>query len=286
MDSFFARNRLSAYLDRTLPKSEAEAVSEAIARDIALSADVQAMHKALALLHETGRVAAPTGFHARTMATIAAQPVPGSQVAWLQRRLARIPTELVALAGAAIVMIVAVNRPSTPDIEASTSETLSTVSIPEETPSATSPEQPDEPAEVEDPNEAQEPTDTPPVQTAAAKTKPSSPRTPVPTSLPYDPSSPLAYRILSGGDQILYDIATLADESGGRLVNVHGKLFTPYSLNESSSFAAVYLVISEERAATTHARLLERSGMEPYPLDGPRPPLNDGETVFMIEAQL
>ena len=30
MDSFFARNRLSAYLDRTLPKTEAEAISEAI----------------------------------------------------------------------------------------------------------------------------------------------------------------------------------------------------------------------------------------------------------------
>ena len=60
---------------------------------------------------------APTGFHARTMAAIAGQPVPGSQVAWLQRRIARIPTELVALGGAALIMVVALNQAddSSPD---------------------------------------------------------------------------------------------------------------------------------------------------------------------------
>ena len=101
MDSFFARNRLSAYLDRTLPKAEAEAVSEAIARDISLSADLQAVQQSLALLHENGKAPAPNGFQARCIAAIAEQPVPGSQVAWLQRRMSRIPTELVALVGAA-----------------------------------------------------------------------------------------------------------------------------------------------------------------------------------------
>ena len=99
MDSFFARNRLSAYLDRSLPKAEAEAVSEAIARDISLSADLQAVQQALTLLHDYGRQPAPNGFHARCLAAISDQPVPGSQVAWLQRRLARIPTEFVALVG-------------------------------------------------------------------------------------------------------------------------------------------------------------------------------------------
>jgi anti-sigma factor RsiW len=84
MDSFFARNRLSAYLDRSLPKAEAEAVSEAIARDISLSADIQAVQQALKLLQDHGCQPAPNGFQARCLAAIADQPVPGSQVAWLR----------------------------------------------------------------------------------------------------------------------------------------------------------------------------------------------------------
>ena len=106
MNSFFARNRLSAYLDHSLPRDEAEAVAEAVARDIALSADLRAMKKALTLLQERGRVPAPTGFQARTMAAVAQQPVPGSQVAWIQRRLRRIPTELVAVVGAAVIVLI------------------------------------------------------------------------------------------------------------------------------------------------------------------------------------
>ena len=283
MDSFFARNRLSAYLDRTLPKAEAEAVAEAIARDIALSADVQAMHKVLAMMNEVGAVAAPKGFHARTMATIAAQPVPGSQVAWLQRRLARIPTELVALIGAAVVTAIALQR-------GTASEPSDPIAAPEYTtpaietptlPTRETRETPETLTEPAVPSTAPAPAAAKPVKRPKRTVK-----TPVPDSLPYDPNEPLAYRILSGGDQVLYDIATLADESGGRLVDVHGKLITPRALNEQNSFAAVYMVVNEANAASTHARLLERSGMEPYALDGPQPPLNEGETVFMIEAQL
>ena len=285
MDSFFARNRLSAYLDRTLPRAEAEAVAEAIARDIALSSDVQAMHKVLGMMHEAGRVPAPTGFHARTVATIASKPVPGSQVAWLQRRLSRIPTEVVALVGAALIAAVAWQRTAsqetTDDAPAPAAEAPVAPPSDDEV-GVDSPEVPvtteqnATPQEPPSPKQARSPTPPPPARTV----------TPVPESLPYDPDAPLAYRILSGGDQVLYDIATLADESNGRLVDAYGKLFTPHSLNEGNSFASVYLVVNEDNAPSTHARLLKRSGMEPYPLEGPQPPLNDGETVFMIEAQL
>ena len=114
MNSFFARNRLSAYLDHSLPRDEAEAVAEAVARDIALSADLRAMKKALTLLQEQGRVPAPTGFQARTMAAVSQQPVPGSQVAWLQRRLRRIPTELIAVVGAAVIVLIGLSGRDTP----------------------------------------------------------------------------------------------------------------------------------------------------------------------------
>jgi hypothetical protein len=260
MESFFARNRLSAYLDRTLPKGEAEAIAEAIARDIALSADVQAMQKTLSLMHTCGRAPAPTGFSARTMASIATQPVPGSQVAWLQRRMARMPTELLALTGAMADPAVA------PQDNAKTVEQTSDT------------------AAVEPPENAS----TPAVKAVAkpAKSNGSKARTPVPKSLPYDPASPLSYRILHGGDQVLYDIAVLADETGGRLVDVHGKLFTPHSLNESRSFSQLYLITNIDESAKAHAMLIERSGMEPYPINGPQPPLGEDETVFLIEAQL
>ena len=281
MDSFFARNRLSAYLDRTLPKAEAEAVAEAIARDIALSADVQAMHKTLNLMQEAGRMPAPTGFHARTMAAIAGQPVPGSQVAWLQRRIARIPTELVALAGAALIMVVALNQT---DESASDEVPVPNAALPAEKPQPTEQPLPPEPEPASVPVEAKPAA--PPPRTASVAAPPATPTPVAPTTLPYDAASPLAYRILSGGDQVLYDIATLADETNGRLVNAHGKLFTPYSLSDGNSFAAVYLVTNEDNAPSAHKKLLERSGMEPYPLDGPQPPMKEGETVFMIEAQL
>lgn len=285
MDSFFARNRLSAYLDRTLPKTEAEAIAEAIARDIALSADVQAMQKTLSLMHTCGRAPAPTGFSARTMAYIATQPVPGSQVAWLQRRMSRMPTELLALAGAAVIILVAINR-----ADDSAKQQPATIEATIEAP-AVVPEAPAEAVGEDSDTAAEDPADKVPtpsdnVVPSAPKTKTSKTRTPVPSSLPYDPAAPLSYRILHGGDQVLYDIAVLADETGGRLVDVHGKLFTPHSLNESRSFSQLYLITNIDEAAKAHAMLIERSGMEPYPINGPQPPLGEEETVFLIEAQL
>ena len=61
MNSFFARNRLSAYLDHSLPRDEAEAV-EAVARDIALSADLRAMKKALTPFQERIECPRPLDF--------------------------------------------------------------------------------------------------------------------------------------------------------------------------------------------------------------------------------
>jgi hypothetical protein len=285
MDSFFARNRLSAYLDRTLPKTEAETISEAIARDIALSADVQAMQKTLSLMHTCGRAQAPTGFNARTMASIATQPVPGSQVAWLQRRMARMPAELLALAGATIVILIAINR-ADDGANQQQGANQTAIEAPTEVPKDNT-EAVDEALDTA----AGEPTEPVPSPSGGAvsmvtQSSPSKARTPVPTTLPYDRSSPLSYRILHGGDQVLYDIAVLADETGGRLVDVHGKLFTPHSLNESRSFSQLYLITNIDEASKAHAMLIERSGMEPYPINGPQPPLGEDETVFLIEAQL
>jgi len=275
MDSFFARNRLSAYLDRTLPKSEAEAVSEAIARDISLSADLQSVQQALNLLHESGREVAPNGFQARCLAAISEQPVPGSQVAWLQRRISRIPTELVALAGAAIIVGIALQQgeqaePTVQVVPAAPQEAVPTQTVEPE------------PVEIMEPTAetAEAPTTKKTAPKRTVRKKPST------EAAPFSTTSPLAYRILHGGDQVLYDIAAIADSAGGRLVDVHGKLYTPHSLNEARSFSQLYLVTPMSTAAEAHKRLTTRSGMSPYPLEGPKPPLAEDEFVFLIEAQL
>ena len=111
-------------------------------------------------------------------------------------------------------------------------------------------------------------------------------KTPVVENTVFRTTTPLAYRILHGGDQVLYDIAAIADTAGGRLVDVHGKLYSPHSLNEARSFSQLYLVTPKATAADAHKQLTTRSGMSPYPLEGPTPPLSEGEFVFLIEAQL
>ena len=235
MDSFFARNRLSAYLDRTLPKAEAEAVSEAIARDISLSADLRSVQQSLALLNEYGKAKAPNGFQARCIAAISEQPVPGSQVAWLQRRISRIPTELVAIVGAAVVVGIAL-RASEKEPE-SISNPISVAETPEE--EALSQEALAVPTNDETELSTPEPLPTTP---SRVNTKKKKRRTPIVETSTFSTTTPLAYRILHGGDQVLYDIAAIADSAGGRLVDVNGKLYSPHSLNEARSFSQLYLV--------------------------------------------
>jgi len=285
MDSFFARNRLSAYLDRSLPKAEAEAVSEAIARDISLSADLQAVQQALKLLNDHGRQPAPNGFQARCLAAIAEQPVPGSQVAWLQRRLARIPTEFVALVGAALIIGIALNQgiEQKPETAVSPNPSVALADVqpadPLDSNTVASPASPTK--------QSTEPIVEPTEQTRATAPAPAPRRTKVETiPVPFNTTSPLAYRILHGGDQVLYDIAAIADQANGRLVDVHGKLFTPHSLSEARSFSQLFLVAPKTTAAAAHKQLTTRSGMSPYPLEGPKPPMAEGEVVFLIEAQL
>ena len=278
MNSFFARNRLSAYLDHSLPRDEAEAVAEAVARDIALSADLRAMKKALTLLQDKGRVPAPTGFQARTMAAVAQQPVPGSQVAWIQRRLRRIPTELIAVVGAAVILLIGLSGRE--------DATKSSPGTPQATAPTIEPEA-QEPVQVTVSAETEAQTDTPTATPSTAVVSTPKPKAQDKDgSPPFDPNQPMGFRILHGGDQVLYGIATLADEVGGRVVDVHGKLITPHPLDDVTSFKQLYLVTPASSAEATHKRLHKRSGMAPFPLEGPKPPLTPGEVVFLVEAQM
>ena len=277
MNSFFARNRLSAYLDHSLPREEAESVAEAVARDMALSADLRAMKKALTLLQDKGRVPAPTGFQARTMAAVAQQPVPGSQVAWIQRRIRGIPTELIAVVGTAVVVLIGLSGREAPPAATVTAQPEPAQVVVEAVPQAATPP-PAQPSEADAATKSPAPRSEP----AAKAAKPSR----VEPTPPFNPAEPMGFRILHGGDQVLYDIATLADELGGRVVDVHGKLITPHPLDEETSFKLLYLIGPSAQGKATHQRLHKRSGMAPYPIDGPKPPTTPGEVLFLIEAQM
>jgi hypothetical protein len=285
MDSFFARNRLSAYLDRSLSKREAESVAESIARDISLSADLEAMRQSLALLHDEGMVPSPKGFQARTIAAIQAQPVPGSQVAWLQRRLARIPTEIVGLAGAAIVILIGLQGSQ----ETNNTITATVVSEPSTVPPRVSTPAPlpkNEPEPMIEPEVAAPVKATPPATPAPRTSDVLKAKPTTSASFEYDRSTPLGYRILHGGDQVLYTIAALSDTSGGRLVDVGGKIVKPFALDEFNSFARLFLITDASHANQTHLKLTKHSGMEPYVFSGPRPPISQNEVLYLIEAQL
>lgn len=106
MDSFFARNRLSAYLDGALDDAEAASLSEAIERDPALKREYEAMRRSVDLLRREGPTEAPRGFHARVMESVRDEPLPTRPALRLRRWFARVPVEAMALAAAAVVVVI------------------------------------------------------------------------------------------------------------------------------------------------------------------------------------
>ena len=114
MDPFFARNRLSAYIDGQLPEDEARAVASAIEQDPELRDEYEAMRAAVTLLRERGPVRAPSGFHDSIMAAVAQQPRPGV-VVQLRDYMRQIPVEAVALAAAALIVVVVLAGPGSGD---------------------------------------------------------------------------------------------------------------------------------------------------------------------------
>ena len=105
MDTFFARNRLSAYLDGSLSDGESAEVETALAADPELRREFETMRRAVELLRTAGPVEAPPGFHARVMARVDAEPPPGTVVSLWRRTLGRVPVEALALAAAALIVV-------------------------------------------------------------------------------------------------------------------------------------------------------------------------------------
>lgn len=102
MDEFFAKNRLSAYLDGELETGEAREVEDALARSPELREELDGLRAAAALLRAGGPVPAPKGFARRLDARLSQEPL---RVGW-RRHLHRVRAEAVLLAAAAAAVIV------------------------------------------------------------------------------------------------------------------------------------------------------------------------------------
>ncbi|MSQ02034.1 MAG: hypothetical protein EXR71_09095 [Myxococcales bacterium] len=113
MDAFFARNRLSAYLDGELTAAEARDLETAVARDPALRQDLDELRRAVDLLRKSGIVDPPLGFADRLAARLEAEPMP---VGW-RRWVRQLRPEAVMLAAAAAMVVVYVgNRDELPNL--------------------------------------------------------------------------------------------------------------------------------------------------------------------------
>ena len=113
MDSFFASNRLSDYIDGQLTDEEAAEVAAALDADPALRAEHDAMRHAVGLLRKHGPATAPPDLHANIMAQVGQQPRTGV-VVQLRDFFRQIPLEAVALAAAALIVVVVLLDPSAP----------------------------------------------------------------------------------------------------------------------------------------------------------------------------
>lgn len=106
MDTFFARNRLSAYIDGALPSAEARDVEAALARDPALREELERMRAAVELLRAEGIVEPPRDFAARVSARLDAEPMRVGWRLWVRQ----VRPEAVMLAAAALLVVVYVGQ--------------------------------------------------------------------------------------------------------------------------------------------------------------------------------
>ena len=306
MDPFFARNRLSAYLDGELPSAEAREVEEALAESAELRAELASLSAAIALLRRGGPVPAPEGFAQRVEARIATEPL---RVGW-RRHLHGFRIEVGMLAAAAVVVLVfAARKPEAPEGEDSVaSGEASTVAPPpavdiasvpmlEKAEPSTIGEAPEADGLLAEPSFARRelaskraegkessiaPTKSAPTSTAKSKARSSSsttyerePYSPAWEQTPEVPEPPptvqavagFQFRLKAHGDTGLRDLAALAASLGGKLTDARGKELAPYPM-ESGDSRTVKLVLPSVNAGAVAARLYEYGDIEVISLSG------------------
>ena len=285
MDEFFARNRLSAYLDGELSPGETRDVEAALERNPALRAEFEEMRNVVALLHRRGPMTAPAGFAERLDARLAKEKMtPG----W-RRYVPRVRLEVAMLAAAAVVVLVVSGRkpPASPAPAEVALPAPAKVAPPV---ALAPPEATADPASPTAPSSAPSSADgvlgNGDLARKSKQTKTSTPSKPSSTSPkssrgtsgvekePYNPewetteqvqeqkvagyTAPVQYRLQATRDTSLKELQAIAAELGGRLLDGNGRPLAPYPMDEGQS-RRVVLEIPQYNAAAV-ARKLEGLG--------------------------
>lgn len=299
MDTFFARQRLSAYLDGTLSEREAAEVAEAVARDPELSAELDSLRMTIALLRQHGPVSAPEGFHARLMDAVREEPTRGGVVVQLRRFVRRVPYEALAVAAAAMLVVgVFATRDTAPPAPPTAARTIETPPVPDApagaTHAAASPKQEAPAADGVDEDALADNT----VDEAPAPAK-----APQPKAVPAAQSPDAAYvpqweaeqkdslagieglQLVVRDPDVLRKLAMLAERHGGRMLDESSQNLRPYTLSAADAQARLMLLVPNEAAQELRAQL---SGLGARKAAAPShvPQLARGYAGFYIDVAL
>lgn len=298
MDPFFARNRLSAYLDGELPSGEAREVEDALTQSADLRAELDALRGAIALLRDGGRVPAPRDFVHKLEVRIAKEPL---RVGW-RRHLHGFRIEVGMLAAAAaVVLVFAAQKPDTVPPEGGTNGLAeASAGAPGAGPAVLSPavdaasvagldKAPPAPPAEHAPAPAPTLAERSVAMKAAAEKKSSGkqqsfaltkrsgekgfyekepfvpaweqgaePLEPPPT---VQSVVPFKFRLKAHGEMGLRDLASFAASLGGKLTDARGRELAPYPM-DSGERRTVKLLLPSGNAGDVAARLYEYGDIE------------------------
>lgn len=304
MDPFFARNRLSAYLDGALTEREAAEIAEAIAADPSLRGEYEAMKAAVEMLRREGPTRAPSGFHARVLGAVETEPAPSGTVVRLQRAWNRVPLEAVALAAAAAVVVLVIQ--GRPEPEATEAGAASTVAAKSEDASSPPPLRDPAGAIEADPLRravVADPTPAAPTEAAVEATQPS-PRKPegqtaASKAEPYVASwekggagsadaglaTTYGYRLRIASPEVLFSLSSIAETAGGEVRDSGGRVLKPRLLNQEDDYEQTLLAVplAEAEAVRGHLEALGSTSVPP-----PAAPslFSADYAVFIVEVRL
>ncbi len=313
MDAFFARNRLSAYLDGELGSAEAREVEAALARDPALQAELASMREATELLRTSGLAPLPADFAERLASRLGSEPMP---IGW-RRWVRQLRPENLMLAAAALLVVVYVgNHKSLPELEVPAEASVVAGKAFDNGPSEQEPAAEPEPEPEPEPDAA--PTAAPSsrreadgilgnetMKRAPAPTvKPSSqgadlsveawqpewekePASPAPdgsTRVEWTSPPPFRYRVVASNDLSLKKLSAIAKDLGGELQDSRGRPFAAFQL-ETGEARAVRVAVPAYNAATLAVRLRELGEVETLREEGNLLAEPNADVPVQIEIQ-
>ncbi|MCP4810835.1 MAG: sigma-E factor negative regulatory protein [Proteobacteria bacterium] len=116
MNEFFARERLSAYIDGELSASEMTEVDQALQRSAELREEYEQLVSAVRFVNDHGTLQAPPDFHKKVLAAVEDEPMPGGFWLRVKAFFTPVPMESLAVAVAAVLVAVLVGRNMNDDV--------------------------------------------------------------------------------------------------------------------------------------------------------------------------